>query len=62
MQNITILLEHVDLLDTGDRLDCELLQRRLQFPVVPLRSGDGFFDDFSARGTFAACIASVARG
>lgn len=34
MNDISILLEHVDLLNGLDRLDVELLERGLQFLVV----------------------------
>lgn len=34
MDDITIRLEHVDLLDLLDRLDIHLLERRLQLLVV----------------------------
>ena len=34
MDDVSISLEHVDLLDSLDRLDIELLERRLQLLVV----------------------------
>ena len=34
MENVAILLEHVDLLDTGDGLDLELLKSSLELGVL----------------------------
>lgn len=55
MQNVAILLEHVDLLNTSDGLNTELLESGLELSVVTLRGGDRLLDDLSSRSTFAAC-------
>jgi hypothetical protein len=55
VQNISILLEHVDLLDTRDGLDTKLLESGLKLAVVSLRRGDRLLDDLASRGTLAAC-------
>ena len=54
VQDIPILLKHVDLLDTGNRLRAELFEGRLEFTVVPLLGRHGFFDLFTAGSAFAA--------
>ena len=38
MDDVAVLLEHIDLLDSLDRLDIELLQRRLQLLVIHSRA------------------------
>lgn len=61
MDDITILFEHVDLLDGLDGLDVEFLERGLQFFVV----GAGGLVDFlllPSRGAFAAVEDSVSMG
>jgi hypothetical protein len=55
VQNVSILLEHVDLLDTRDGLDTKLLESGLKLAVVSLRRGDRLLDDLASRGTLAAC-------
>lgn len=55
MQNIAILLEHVDLLNTGDGLNTELLKSRLELSVVTLRGCDRLLDDLSSGSTLATC-------
>lgn len=53
MNDIPILLEHVDLLNGLDRLDVELLERGLQFLVV--RAGClVHLLDFSPRCAFSS--------
>lgn len=55
VQDVSILLEHVDLLNTTDGGNVELLECRLEFSVVSLGCGLGLFDDFTSGGTFSAC-------
>ena len=54
MQDVSILLEHVDLLDTGDGLDTELFEGGLDLSVVSLGSGHRLLDDLSSGGTLTA--------
>ena len=55
MDNIAILLEHVDLLDALDGLNVHLLQRRLELLVIGAR---GLVDllDLAARSTLASVV------
>lgn len=58
MDDVSVLLEHVHLLNSLDGLDVEFLERRLQFLVV----GSGGFVDFlglSARCTFSSAIGTM---
>jgi len=59
MQDISIILEHVDFLDVSNGGNVEFLQCGLEFSVVSLGCGLGFLDDFTSGGTFAACIANA---
>ena len=55
MQNVAILLEHVDLLDTGNGLNTNLLQSGLELGGIALQGRDGLFDLFTTGGTLSAC-------
>lgn len=54
MQHVAVLLEHVDLLDAGDGLHTELLERGLDLSVVTLRSGNRLLDDLSSGRSLSA--------
>ena len=60
VENIAVFAEHVDLLDTGDGLDVELLERALQLFVVLRRGGLGLAADLSAHRPLAACVPTSA--
>lgn len=54
MQNVAILLEHVDLLNTSNRLHIELLESSLELPVVTLDRRRRLLDLLPAGRTLAA--------
>lgn len=54
MENVAILLKHVDLLNTSDGLNTELLESGLELSVITLRGGDRLLDDLSSGSTLAA--------
>lgn len=54
MEHVAVLLEHVDLLDTGDGLDTELLERGLELAVVTLGGGHRLLDLLTAGSALAA--------
>ena len=55
VEDVAVLAEHVDLLDTGDGLDVELLERALELFVV-LRGGRlGLPHNLAAHGPLTAC-------
>jgi hypothetical protein len=56
VQYISIILEHVDLLDVSYGRNIQLFERSLEFPVVSLGSGLGLFDHFTSGCTFASCM------
>ena len=62
MQDVAVLLEHVDLLDAGNGLHAELLERRLELAVVALLGRDRLLDLLAARGALAACGVSAGGG
>ena len=53
MQHIPIFLEHVDLFYTGDRLNSELFQCSLEFPIIALGRCGGFLNLLSSRRAFS---------
>jgi hypothetical protein len=53
VDNVAVALEHVDLLDSLDRLDVELLQGGLKLLVIGTGALMNLLD-FSAGGTLAA--------
>jgi hypothetical protein len=55
VQDVTVVLEHVDLLHSGDRLNVELLERCLELTVVSLNGGGRLFDDLTTGSTLSAC-------
>jgi hypothetical protein len=55
MQNVAILLEHVDLLDTSDGLDVHLLQSGLQLPVIARSGSSGLLDLLSSGSSLTTC-------
>ena len=61
VEDVAVLAEHVDLLDAGDGLDVELLQRALELFVVLGGRGLRLPDDLAAHGPLAAwgrgCVA-----
>jgi hypothetical protein len=54
VQDVSVLLEHVDLFNTGDRLNTELLKGGLDLSVISLGSGHRLLDDLSSGGTLTA--------
>ena len=54
VEDVAILAEHVDLLDTGDGLDVELLERALQLFVVLRGRRLRLPDDLAAHGPLTA--------
>jgi hypothetical protein len=54
VQHVAVLLEHVDLLDAGDGLDAELLERGLDLSVVTLRGSHGLLNDLSSGRSLSA--------
>ena len=58
MQDIPILLEHVDLLNAGDGLHPQLLERRLELSVVPLGRGDRLFHYLASGSALAAFLSA----
>ena len=55
VQDVAVLAEHVDLLDAGDGLNVELLERALELFVV-LRGGRlGLPHNLAAHGPLTAC-------
>jgi hypothetical protein len=61
MNDIPILLEHIDLLDSLNRLDIHFLQGGLEFLVVSAAGLVHFFG-FPAGSSLASEGASVSRG
>lgn len=59
MQDVSILLEHVDLLDAGDGLDVHLLQGGLQLPVISGSGGSGLFDLLSSGSSLSTWMFHV---
>lgn len=55
VQDVAVLLEHVNLLDTGDGGDAKLLESSLELDVAALLSGSRLLDDFASEGGLAAC-------
>jgi hypothetical protein len=55
VQDVAILLEHVDLLDARDGGHAELLQSSLQLSVITLGGSDRLLDLLSSWGTFTTC-------
>lgn len=63
VEHISVLLEHVDLLDAVDWLNVELLEGSLQLLVTIGTSGPlGLADNLSAGRALSACIASQSAG
>jgi len=56
MQYISIIFKHINLFDTSYSGNIELLESGLEFSVISLRSGLGFFDDFTSGCSFSAYI------
>jgi len=56
VENVAVLLEHVDLLNAGDGLDTELLEGGLELAVVTLRGGHRLLDDLTTGSALAACV------
>ena len=54
MKHVSVLPEHVDLLDTGNGLHVEFLQRALQFLVILSGGGLAFPDHLSSYGSLSA--------
>ena len=55
VEDVAVLAEHVDLLDTGDGLDVELLERALQLFVVLRGRRLRLPHDLAAHGPLTAC-------
>ena len=55
VQHGTVLLEHVDLLYTSDRLDVELAQSGLDLSFISLLGGSRLLDLLSSGRTLSAC-------
>jgi len=55
VQDISIILEHVDLLDTRDSGNVQLLQSSLELSVISLRRSLRLLDDFTSGSSFSAC-------
>ena len=59
MQYVAILPEHVDFLDTGDRLDVELLQRALELFVILGRRWLGLPHDLATDCALSTYVAPM---
>lgn len=64
VQHGTVLLEHVNLLYTSDRLNVELAQGSLNLSVISLLGGSRLLDLLSSGGTLSTCVKrkSVSQG
>jgi hypothetical protein len=58
VQDVSVLSEHVDLLNTRDGLHVQLLERALQLFVVLSRGWLGFPDDFPSDGSLPTCTSN----
>ena len=56
VQDVAVLLEHVNLLDTGDRGDAKLLESGLELDVAALLSGSRLLDDLASEGGLTALL------
>jgi hypothetical protein len=59
VQDVAILLEHVDLFDAGNRSDTELLESGLKLDVAALSSRRRLLDDLASQGGLTAYAASA---
>jgi hypothetical protein len=53
VQDVSIILEHVDLLNTTDGSNVKLLQSSLKLSVISLRSGLRLLDDLTSGSSFS---------
>lgn len=58
VKNVAILLEHVDLLDTGDGLNLELLESSLELGVLTT-GALGLRGHLTTGGTLTTCVAVI---
>ena len=55
MQNVSVVSEHVNLLDSSDRSDVELLESGLELLVVGLGGSDGLLDHLTTGSSLSSC-------